>query len=71
MGTIKGKNRMPAKKPAPPRKMSSKELCVSLAGIAAFHVEDKAAQMKIYEAIRRLQMLEKAAIDAGMSLAQS
>lgn len=57
-------------KPAPPRKMSSTELCKSLACVAAFHVEDKAAQMKIYEAIRRLQMLEKAAFDAGMLLEQ-
>lgn len=46
--------------------MSSKELCASLVGIAAFHVEDKAAQMKIYEAVRRLQLLEAAAIDAGL-----
>lgn len=58
-------------KPTPPRKMSSMELCKALACIAAFHIEDKATQMKIYEAIRRLQMLEKAAIDAGMSIAQS
>ena len=54
--------------PIPPKKMSSKELCMSLVGVAAFHVEDKVAQMKIYEAVRRLQMLEKAAIDAGMLL---
>ena len=55
-------------RPAVPRRMSSIDLCKSLACIAAFHVEDKAAQMKIYEAVRRLQMLEKAAIDAGMLL---
>ena len=57
--------------PTPPKKMSSKELCMSLVGVAAFHVEDKVAQMKIYEAVRRLQMLEKAALDAGMLLEQS
>ncbi len=54
--------------PTPPKKMSSKELCMALSGIAAFHVEDRISQMKIYEAIRRLQMLEKAAVDAGMLL---
>jgi hypothetical protein len=55
-----------AKKAKPPLKMSSTDLCKALAGIAAFHVEDEAAQMKIYEAIRRLQIMEKAAIDAGL-----
>lgn len=54
------------RKPAPPRLISTKDLCMSLAGVAAFHVEDKAAQMKIYEAIRRLKILEKAAIEAGL-----
>jgi hypothetical protein len=61
---------MPKKKSVP-RKMSSVDLCKALSGIAAFHVEDKAAQMKIYEAIRRLQALEKAAIDAGLLPARS
>lgn len=60
------KKSKPKKTPTPPRKMSAKDLCISLAGIAAFHVEDKAAQMKIYEAIRRLQLLEDAAIRAGL-----
>lgn len=62
------KNKKPAtpkRKPAPPRKMSVKDLCMSLSRIAAFHVEDRAAQMKIYEAIRRLQLLESAAVEAG------
>jgi len=54
------------KAPTPPRRMSSKELCLSLVGIAAFHVEDKLAQQKIYEAVRRLQLLEQAAVDAGL-----
>lgn len=54
------------KRATPPRKMSTKQLCASLVGIAAFHVEDKTAQMKIYEAVRRLQLLEVAAIDAGL-----
>lgn len=54
------------RKLSPPRKMSSKDLCMSLACVAAFHVEDKAAQMKIYEAIRRLQLLDVAAADAGI-----
>ena len=68
---MKKKKKMPARKSTPPKKMSSKELCMSLVGVAAFHVEDRVAQMKIYEAVRRLQMLEKAAIDAGMLLEQS
>lgn len=46
--------------------MSSNDLCKALSGIAAFHVEDDTAQAKIYEAIRRLQVMEKAAIDAGL-----
>lgn len=49
-----------------PRKMSTKDLCMSLVGIAALHIEDKASQMKVYEAIRRLQIMEKAAIEAGL-----
>jgi len=48
------------------KKMSSDDLCKALSGIAAFHVEDDVAQAKIYEAIRRLQVMEKAAIDAGI-----
>lgn len=54
------------KKVPPPRKMSSLDLCKALAGIAAFHVEDMAAQMKIYEAVRRLQIMERAAVEAGL-----
>lgn len=54
------------KRPSPARLMSTKELCLSLAGIAAFHVEDNAAQMKIYEAVRRLELLEHAAIAARL-----
>jgi hypothetical protein len=48
------------------KQMSSDDLCKALSGIAAFHVEDDIAQAKIYEAIRRLQAMEKAAIDAGI-----
>lgn len=33
-------------------------LCMSLAGIAAFHIEDPAAQKKIYIAIKTLTALE-------------
>ena len=62
----KKKTAAPKRKLAPPRKMSSHDLCVSLAAIAAFHVENKASQMKIYEAIRRLQLMEKAVVDAGL-----
>lgn len=58
----------PKKSINPARKLSSKELCMALAGIAAFHVEDEVARMKIYEAVRRLGLLEDAAIRAGMVL---
>lgn len=64
---MKKKKKVPVRrKPIPPRMMSTEELCYSLAGIAAFHVEDDAARMKIYETMRRLQMLDKAAIEAGL-----
>lgn len=49
------------------RGLNFRDLCTSLVAIAGLHVEDEAAQMKIYEAVRRLQMLEKAAIDAGLT----
>lgn len=58
------KKTRPKKPPSFPRKMSSKQLCTSLVAIAAFHVEDKSAQAKIYEAVRRLELLEAAAIGA-------
>lgn len=48
------------------RQMSSDDLCKALSGIAAFHVEDDVAQAKIYEAIRRLQVMDKAAKEAGI-----
>lgn len=68
---MKKKKTVPKRKLTALRNLSSHELCVSLAAIAAFHVEDKPAQMKIYEAIRRLSMLEKAAVDAGLLQARS
>jgi hypothetical protein len=61
----------PKKRPVPPRRMSSKQLCTSLVAIAAFHVEDKAAQRKIYEAVRRLQLLDEAARAAGLIAADT
>jgi hypothetical protein len=54
------------RKPTLPKKMSSLELCAALSGIAAFHVKDEATRMSIYEAIRRLQLLDALAIDAGI-----
>lgn len=48
------------------KQMSSDDLCKALSGVAAFHVEDDVAQAKIYEAISRLRVMEKAAIDAGL-----
>lgn len=47
------------------RRMSSHDLCLSLTVIAGF-TDDQRASFKIYEAVRRLQLLEKAAIDAGL-----
>ena len=60
------KKKAPKAKPIPPRKMSSKQLCVSLVSIAAFHIDDKTAQMKIYDAVRRLELLDEAAKAAGL-----
>jgi hypothetical protein len=48
------------------KQMSSDNLCKALSGIAAFHVDDDVAQAKIYEAVRRLQVMEKAAKEAGI-----
>ena len=48
------------------KRMSSDDLCKALSGIAAFHVEDDKAQAKIYEAVRRLQIMDKAAKEAGL-----
>lgn len=56
----------PSKTKSHPTRMSTKELCLSLVSIAAFHVEDDAAQKKIYEAVRRLEALDSAAIAAGL-----
>lgn len=64
---VRKKKKVVAKRsPAPPRKMRTDDLCKALAGIAAFHVTDPHAQMKIYEAVRRLQMLDKVATEAGI-----
>lgn len=62
---------MPKKKPitkraAAARRMDSTQLCISLVSIAAFHVEDKTAQAAIYEAVRRLQLLDNTARAAGL-----
>lgn len=66
----KKKKAAPKRKPTPPRKMSSHDLCMDLAAIGGF-VEDEATRFKIYEAVRRLQLLEKAAVEAGLLPAQS
>lgn len=60
------KKKKAKKSPSPPKKMKTKDLCISLVAIAAFHVEDTAAQAKIYEAVRRLQLLDSAAINSGV-----
>lgn len=63
---VKKTKSKPRKASNPARKMHTIDLCKSLAGVAAFHVEDKVARMKIYEAIRRLQMLDAAAVAIGL-----
>jgi hypothetical protein len=50
------------------KRMSSDDLCKALSSIAGLHVEDDKAQAKIYEAIRRLRVMDKAARDAGILL---
>lgn len=45
----------PKVKPAKAPKLKNVELCKRLVAIAAFHIEDKKAQMTIYEAVRALQ----------------
>jgi hypothetical protein len=62
----KAKKAATKRKPTPPNKMSSNDLCKSLCAIAAFHVDDSSAQKSIYDAVRRLQLLETAAVEAGM-----
>ena len=61
--TMKRKKAVPKRKLSHLRKMSSRDLCISLAAIAAFHVEDKQAQMKIYEAMRRLEILRQSGFE--------
>lgn len=63
---MKKKKAATKKKPNPARAMSANDLCKSLAAIAGLHVENEQARFKIYEAIRRLQLLEAAAIEAGL-----
>lgn len=47
------------------RAMSSQDLCVSLVTIAGL-IDDQTTSFKIYEAVRRLNLLEKAALEAGL-----
>ena len=47
------------------RAMSSHDLCISLVTIAGL-VDDQTTSFKIYEAVRRLNLLEKAALEAGL-----
>lgn len=54
------------KPPFLPLPSETKELCMQLAGIAAFHVQDPKAQAAIYKAVRTLQQLDAAAIEAGI-----
>lgn len=50
-----------------PTPTSSDELCKALVCIAAFDLNDNlAAQLKIYEAVRTLQLLDQQAIAAGI-----
>jgi len=60
------KKKKVARKPTYLRRMSTYNLCLNLVGIAGFHIDDEESRMKIYEAVRRLQMLDKAAKEAGL-----
>ena len=56
----------PAKrKPSSPRRVDTTELCKKLVAMAGF-LEDKRVQEKIYKAVRQLQLLDKAASEAGL-----
>jgi hypothetical protein len=46
--------------------MLTDDLCGHLSRIAAFNLDRPAAQMKVYEAIRRLRLLDAAAIEVGI-----
>lgn len=65
----KAKRKLP-KAAVAARKMSSHDLCISLAAIAGL-AEDDHTRFKIYEAVRRLQLLENAAVEAGLLPARS
>lgn len=66
----KAKRKPLPKKAVAARKMSSHDLCMSLAAIGGL-AEDEVTRFNIYEAVRRLQLLEKAAVEAGLLPAQS
>ncbi|HXJ61325.1 MAG TPA: hypothetical protein VNU68_32175 [Verrucomicrobiae bacterium] len=62
----------PKRKPSKPRLVKSDKLCGHLARIAAFNLSEwPAAQAKVYAAIKQLQQLDAAAIEAGLKLRRS
>lgn len=55
-----------AKPKSVPRLVRSDELCKRLVAIAAFHIDDPKAQATVYRAVRQLQLLDAAAVKAGI-----
>lgn len=53
------------RKPSPPRRVDTIELCKELVAMAGL-LEDKRVREKIYKAVRQLQLLDKAAADADL-----
>ena len=56
----------PKRKASPPRQMRTEELCKSLVGIAGLQITDEVSRNRIYEAVRRLQVLDAVAIEVGI-----
>lgn len=53
------------RKPSPPKLTDTKNLCLELAALAGL-VEERRVQEKIYQAVRQLRLLDKAARQAGL-----
>ena len=53
------------RKPSPPTRIDTIELCKELVTMAAF-VENPHVQEKIYKAVRQLQLLDRLAVEAGL-----
>jgi hypothetical protein len=56
---------MSKRKPSPPKLTDTHDLCLELVALAGL-VEDRRTQEKIYQAVRQLQLLDRAAREAGL-----